>query len=220
MRKNWWKVLAVALVLYAIVAGLLWDVPRKSILNESIRNLYYHVPMWFGMVILLLISAVNAIKYLSKGEIKYDVASSEYANIGILYSVLGMITGMVWAKYTWGAPWSNDPKQLATAVSMLTYMAYLVLRGGIEDPDKKAKISAVFNVFAFCLMIPLLFVLPRMTDSLHPGNGGNPGFNSYDLDASMRIVFYPAVLGWTLLACWIATIGIRIRLINIKREDI
>ena len=212
--------MAVALVLYAIVAGLLWEVPRKSILNESIRNLYYHVPMWFGMVILLLISAINAIKYLSKGQMKHDVASSEYANIGILYSVLGMVTGMVWAKYTWGAPWSNDPKQLATAVSMLTYMAYLVLRGGIEDPEKKAKISAVFNVFAFCLMIPLLFVLPRMTDSLHPGNGGNPGFNSYDLDASMRVVFYPAVLGWTLLACWMATVGIRIRLINIKRSDI
>jgi len=59
-----------------------------------------------------------------------------------------------------------------------------------------------------------LFILPRMTDSLHPGNGGNPGFNSYDLDSSMRLVFYPAVLAWILVGVWIANLKFRLRLIE------
>src|SRR5690606_13188800 len=106
--------------------------------------------------------------------------------------------------------WSNDPKQLATALSMLTYFAYIILRAGMPDPEKRARISAVYNIFAFALMIPLLFILPRLTDSLHPGNGGNPGFNSYDLDSRMRLVFYPAVLGWILLGIWMSDLKARI----------
>jgi heme exporter protein C len=59
--------------------------------------------------------------------------------------------------------------------------------------------------------VPLIFILPRMTDSLHPGNGGNPGFNSYDLDNDLRKVFYPAVLAWTLIGFWISSLRIRKR---------
>jgi len=69
------------------------------------------------------------------------------------------------------------------------------------------------------MMIPLLFVLPRLVDSLHPGNGGNPGFNSYDLDSRMRLVFYPAVIGWFLLGYWISTLHVRINQINHKRDN-
>jgi heme exporter protein C len=130
-----------------------------------------------------------------------------------------MLTGMEWANFTWGEPWSNDPKQLGTAISMLIYFAYMVLRGGMKDEEKRAKISAVYNVFAFALMIPLLWILPRMVDSLHPGNGGNPGFNTYDLDSNMRLVFYPAVIGWILLGVWFATLRIRIMLIRHKDEN-
>jgi heme exporter protein C len=96
------------------------------------------------------------------------------------------------------------------------YLAYIVLRSSIDESQKRAKISAIYNIFAFPIMVVLLFILPRMTDSLHPGNGGNPGFNSYDLDSNMRLVFYPAVIGWILLGVWISNIRYRIRLIQNK----
>lgn len=219
MRQSWWKVLCVVLLAYTIVGGLLFEVPRTFILNETIRNLYFHVPMWFGMILLFTWSFVYALKYLRGGDLKNDIRSVEYLKVGVLFSILGMLTGMEWAQYTWGAPWSNDPKQLGTAVCMLTYFAYLILRNGIKDDEKKARISAVFNIFAFVMMIPLLFILPRMVDSLHPGNGGNPGFNSYDLDSRMRMVFYPAVIAWFLLGLWISNLKIRIRLIAYKAEQ-
>ncbi|OSZ78629.1 ABC transporter permease [Chitinophagaceae bacterium IBVUCB1] len=219
MRSSWWKILCVILLAYAIIGGLLLPVPARHILNETVRNLYFHVPMWFGMMLLFGYSFYYSLMYLRRQQMEYDIKAVAYLKIGVLFSCLGMITGMEWATYTWGEPWSNDPKQLATAICMLSYFAYLILRGGIKDEEKRAKISAVYNVFAFALMIPLLFVLPRMVDSLHPGNGGNPGFNAYDLDSRMRLVFYPAVIGWFLLGMWMSTLHARINILRYKKEN-
>jgi heme exporter protein C len=57
--------------------------------------------------------------------------------------------------------------------------------------DKRAKVSAVFNIMAYAIYIPAIFIVPRLTSSLHPGNGGNPGFDVYDLDGRMRTRFLP-----------------------------
>lgn len=220
MKKKWWKILAVALLLYTIIGGLLFEVPRLSILNETIRNLHFHVTMWFGMIILLTGSMIYAIRYLRTGNLDYDDRSIELANAGILFSVLGMLTGMLWAQFAWGQWWSGDPKQNATAICMLIYFAYLVLRNSMNDEQQRARVSGVYNIFAYAAMIPLLFVLPRMTDSLHPGNGGNPGFNFYDLDSKLRMVFYPAVIGWTLLGLWLAELRLRTRRIQKALDEI
>ncbi|TRX50960.1 ABC transporter permease [Fulvivirga sp. M361] len=214
MLRNWWKVITVLLLLYVVTGGLLMDVPRLNILNETVRALYFHVPMWFGMIIMLAISVVYAVKYLRGSNAHFDTVSVEFANVGIVFGVLGILTGMLWAQFTWDDWWSGDPKQNASAIGLLIYLAYFVLRGSLEDPMQKARIGAVYNIFAFAALIPLLFILPRMTDSLHPGNGGNPGFNAYDLDNRLRITFYPAVMGWTLLGVWMATVRIRIRKID------
>jgi heme exporter protein C len=121
---------------------------------------------------------------------------------------------MVWAKFTWGAWWTNDPKLNGTAITILIYLAYFVLRNSIDDERKRARVAAVYNIFAFVMMIVFIGILPRMTDSLHPGNGGNPGFNSYDLDNRLRAVFYPAVLGWILVGTWIASLRYRLRVLQ------
>lgn len=210
VRKYWWKILGVVLVFYTIVMGFLGDVPRLPILNETIRNLYFHVTMWMAMLILLAVSLVYSIKYLRNFDLKNDLIAQSSAQVGILLAVIGILTGMIWARFTWGAFWVNDPKLNGAAVSLLAYLAYFVLRGSVDDKDKKARISAVYNVFAFVIMIVFIQILPRLTDSLHPGNGGNPAFSSYDLDNRMRMVFYPAVIGWTLIAVWILDLKIRL----------
>ena len=216
---RWWKILAILLVGYTIVAGFLFPVPSLDILNETIRNLYFHVPMWFSMMILLTISLVYSIRYLSSNNIDHDNISNQAINVGLLLGTLGLLTGMIWAKYTWGAYWVNDPKLNGVAISMLIYLAYLILRSSVEDEHKKAKLSAVYNIFAYVMFMVFINVLPRMTDSLHPGNGGNPAFSSYDLDSNMRLIFYPAVIGWTLLALWIVELKIRMKRITQKLED-
>jgi heme exporter protein C len=214
MYKSWWKVLGSVLVLYSTIAGFLADVPKLPILHESIRNLYFHVPMWFSMIVLFAVSVFYSIKYLRSNNAEDDLKAVESINTGIIFGILGIITGAIWAKFTWGQAWSFDVKQNYAAIALLLYFAYLVLRNAIDEEQKRAKISAIYNIFAFPMMVVLLFVLPRLADSLHPGNGGNPGFNSYDLDSRMRAVFYPACLGWILIGYWIYTLLFRLRALH------
>lgn len=214
--KNWLKILGVALLVFVHTAGLLADVPRLNILNETVRALYFHVPMWFGMVFLFSLSIYYAIRYLSSPSPELDRKSVAYAHVGVAFGVLGMLTGMLWANFTWGSPWHGDPKQNGAAIALLVYLAYFVLRGSLENEEQRARLSAVYNIFAFAAMIPLIFVIPRMTSSMHPGSGGNPGFNAYDLDNRMRLIFYPAVAGWFLIGLWIATLRIRIKSLEEK----
>src|SRR5690606_13847835 len=125
MKAYWWKILTIVLLIYTLVAGLLMEVPRLPILNETIRALHFHVTMWFGMILMLIVAAFYSIKYLRSNDIKHDDISLEFTNAGILFGILGMLTGMVWAKFTWGAYWSGDPKQNASAIALLIYFAYL-----------------------------------------------------------------------------------------------
>ncbi|WP_207420454.1 cytochrome c biogenesis protein [Desertivirga brevis] len=218
MRQNWWKLLASILVLYSIIGGFLIPVPALPILHESIRNLFFHVPMWFAMLALYLISVIYSIKYLNTGNENDDLIAVESVNTGVFFCFCGLATGMLWANITWGAPWPNDPKLNSSAISTLMYLAYLVLRNSLDEEQKRAKISAIYNIFAFPVMIALLFILPRLTDSLHPGNGGNPGFSNLDLDYNMKWVLRPTFIGWILMGIWIMTIRYRIRLLENKKN--
>lgn len=218
--KNWLKILAVFLLVYVHVGGMLFDVPRLNILNETIRALYFHVPMWFGMVFLFLLSVYYSIRYLRNHTIRYDHMAVEYANVGLVFGILGMLTGMLWANYAWGSPWHGDPKQNGAAIALLVYLAYFVLRGSIENEEQKGRLSAVYNIFAFAAMVPLIFIIPRMTSSMHPGSGGNPGFNIYDLDSRMRLIFYPAVIGWFLIGIWIVSLRVKVKTLEEKILEI
>ena len=219
LKTNWWKWVCVLLLFYTMVGGLLLPVPKLPILNESIRVLHFHVPMWFGMIFLFIGSLVYAIRYLKTQDETFDIYSFQLASTGVALGILGVLSGMVWANFTWGQPWVNDPKLNGSAISLLIYLAYFVLRNSLNDEEQKKRISAVYNIFAFFIMVPLVFIIPRLSDSLHPGNGGNPGFNSYDLDSNLRKVFYFAVVGWSLLGYWMATISTRLSLIKRRQED-
>ena len=218
--KNWLKVVAVVLLFYVHIGGMLLDVPRLNILNETIRALYFHVPMWFGMVLLFLLSVYYSIRYLRNPSQRYDHFAVEYANAGLAFGILGMLTGMLWANYAWGSPWHGDPKQNGAAIALLVYLAYFVLRGSVENEEQRGRLSAVYNIFAFAAMVPLIFIIPRLTSSMHPGSGGNPGFNMYDLDSRMRMIFYPAVIAWFLIGVWIVSMRVRVRDLEEKILDI
>jgi heme exporter protein C len=223
MNKIWWKILCVIFLCYTLVAGFMFPVPSLDILNETIRNLYFHVPMWFTQLFLYSAGVYFSVRHLMKvnvddgfGGFKNDVYSKTANTVGTVFGSLGLITGSVWAKFTWGAFWTNDPKLNSVAIGMLLYFAYFILRGSMDDIDKRARLSAVYNIFSYPIYIVLIMVIPRLTDSIHPGNGGNPAFAKYDLDSNMRLVFYPAVIAWILLGSWITSLLIRAEKINFK----
>jgi heme exporter protein C len=214
----WWKTFALICLFYTYYMGFLGEVPAMPILNETIRNLYFHVTMWMAMLVLMFTNMIYSIRYLSNGKLYEDLVAEECARIAMVFAVAGLLTGMIWANYTWGAPWVNDPQLNGTAASMLIYAAYFILRNAVPDESKRARLSSVYSIFAFVMMFVFIMVLPKMNDSLHPGKGGNPGFNKYDLDANMRMVFYPAVIGWTLLGVWMMSLRVRIRKLESKKS--
>ena len=234
MNKWWWKILSIVLLVYTFTAGMgiLWknDVPRLPQLQETVRNLYFHVCMWFAMMILFIVSVVNAVKFLRSNQLKYDAVSRQYAVVGILFGLMGYATGGIWMSYTWADPnepaagsfsqIAREPKLIGTAIALLIYMAYLVLRDSIQDLDKKARISSVYNIFAFAFLFPAMWIVPRLLPSLHPGGegSGNPALNFKDSTPMMKLVFYPAIIGWTLLGVWIASL--KVRLASLKETTI
>lgn len=194
--------------------------PFLNVLEETIRNLYFHVPMWFGMMGLLALSVFFSIQHLRKPtKAIYDIKARSFATAGVVFGLLGVFTGALWALYTWGAPWSFDVKQNSSAVALLIYLAYFVLRSSFDDTDKRARVAAIYNIFAFATLIPLLYVLPRLSESLHPGMGGNPAFKSYDLDSTMRLVFYPSIIAWFIMGYWLARLQVRTAVLEERIES-
>lgn len=214
--KHWWKIAGVLLVMYSIFGGFFVPVPAVNRVHESIRNLYFHVPMWFAMIALATISVVYSVIHLRNNSEDADIRSSQSACAAIPFALIGLVTGALWAKFTWGNFWPNDPKLNGVAASLLIYLAYFVLRSSIADEQKRARIASIYNIFAYVMMIVFILIIPRFVDSLHPGNGGNLAFGKYDLDNNMRMVFYPAVIGWILVGLWFTQIRVRIE--KLKRK--
>jgi len=192
--------------------------PFREILYESIRNTFYHVPMWFAMLMMVILSSYFSVKYLKTGDAVNDNIASAFVVVALLFGALGIFTGMMWATFTWGEPWPNDPKLNGAAVGVMIYIAYIILRGSMTDEIKRGRVSAVYNIFAVVIFILFIFIIPRLpdTDSLHPGQAGNPAFSKYDLDSHLRMVFYPAVIAWILLGLWFTSFIVRIKNIEIR----
>jgi heme exporter protein C len=179
---------------------------------------YFHVPMWFAMMFLFTYSVWASIQYLRTQKIDYDDRAIESLNVAFLFGGLGLVTGMLWGNATWGTFWTNDPKLNNTAIGLLIYSAYFVLRGSLQDETQRGRLSAVYNIFSYIVFIPLIYVLPRMTDSLHPGNGNNPTFRLFDTAHNMKLVVYTAIIAFIALGWWFFTICLRLRLLK-KSED-
>lgn len=202
-----------------ILAGFLLDIPKINILEHTARNLYFHVPMWFTMMAAFFVSAYHSLRYLRGGERIRDIRALQAARVGALFGILGLVTGIVWARFTWYVGtniwWNFDPKQTMAAVQLLIYGAYFTLRSAIEDVEKRRRIAAVYNLFAAATVPFLLYVLPRQMQSLHPGAEGNPAFSDITHPV-MRLVFYPAVIGFIGLFWVLYTQRVRIARVSAR----
>ena len=186
--------------------------PNRTLLFESIRNLLYHVPMWFSMIFLLGMGMLFSILYLKTNDIKWDIYAESFNKIGIINGILGCITGAMWARVTWKSWWPvDDPKLNGVAIGMTMYFAYLILRSTLKhEIHQKARISSVYGILVYPIFIALIAIMPKLAAvSLHPGSGDTVGFNNYDLNNTLRLFFYPAVLGWIGVFGYIAILRVR-----------
>lgn len=213
-----WKYILLTYMTLVITLIFLIDIPRIEVLEQTARNLALHVPMWFTMFACFAVGMFYSIKYLSTEKYSDDLKAESASMIGVVFGICGLLTGMLWARFTWGAWWTfAEPKMNLSAIALLIYVAYFILRSAFDDPQLRARLSAVYNIFAASTIPFLLYVIPRQLPSLHPGADGNPAFS--DMTAiELRIVFYPAVIGFIALAYWVTNLRYRYKNLSHKLQ--
>jgi heme exporter protein C len=232
-----YKVLGVSLVLYALIYGMMATLPELPTLEQSARNIFYHVPMWFVMQTLMAISLYHSIRLLRMLDpdrpqtgtpMMADLQAREAARLGVVFNILGLVTGMVWSRVAWAADrpgselsswWVWDPIQVCALIALLIYAAYFLLRASFTEPEQRAKVSAVYNIFAFATLIPLFFIIPKMYEGLHPTAGkGSFIFDKSQISNEFRMVLYPGMIGFILLSVWALSIRTRLELLKLRFE--
>ena len=124
--------LVIVWVTCVLLAAFLLNIPKINILEHTARNLYFHVPMWFTMMAAVFVSAYHSFKVLKTGDLVEDIRALQAARVGAFFGVLGLLTGIVWSKFTWYVGtdiwWNMDPRQYMVSLQLLIYGAYFVLR--------------------------------------------------------------------------------------------
>jgi heme exporter protein C len=219
MKLKPWKYVVAVWMTGVLIAGFLIPIPDIPILKESARNLFLHVPMWFTMAVCFGAGLVYSIKYLNSPDPETDQKAETATQVGLMFGICGLLTGAVWARFTWGTWWTfAEPRMNLSALGMMIYVAYFVLRTAFDNPEKRAKLAAVFNIFAATTIPFLLYIIPRQLPSLHPGAEGNPAFSEITAP-ELRYIFYPAVVGFIALAVWISNILNRYKKVKLELDQ-
>jgi heme exporter protein C len=132
------------------------------------RIFYFHVSAFSGGSIALALAVVGGIAYLRTRHPRWDKLALAGVEVGFFLSLITLITGMVWARPIWNTWWTWDPRLTSAAIMSLTYAAYLMLRGAIENPDKRRALAAVYGILAFGTVIFTFVIIRVRPDTIHP----------------------------------------------------
>lgn len=194
-------VLGVAMAVI-IWASFLWARPAENFVGESSRIVFFHVPQAWVATLAFLLAAVYSGLYLKRRRIEDDDAAAAAARLGIVFCVLATITGSIFAKVMWNSYWNWDPRETSIVLLLLVYGAYLGLRGAVEDPERKASLSASYALIAFVTVPFLMFAVPRMYASLHPDTVINAR-GKVEMSRDIRAVFFASTAAFTSLFLWL-----------------
>ena len=191
-----------------VAAAFVWPEPAKGFIGESSRIVFFHVPCAWTSSLAFVIAAAYSLAYLVKRNPWYDDVATSAVKIGLLFGVLTLITGSLFASVMWGTWWNWDPRESSYLLLVFLYAAYLFLRAAIDDPERRARIAAAYALFGAVIMPFLVFVAPRVTASLHPQTVINPQ-GKILMDTPTRAVFFSALAAFSGLFVWMLSIDAR-----------
>ncbi|TAE26985.1 MAG: hypothetical protein EAZ92_09980 [Candidatus Kapaibacterium sp.] len=208
-----------------IAANPLLTLPFIPQLQERARNLYFHVPMsWVGMLAYIL-AMFYGFRYLKTRALHYDIYAAAAAGLGTLFTFLATVTGAIWAKFDWGSFWNWDPRQTSIFILLLMYGAYFALRQAIDNDERRARLSAVYVIFAVIPAVFLIYIMPRILDGLHPGAGNDASAGPIlstkkeELNVIKQVIFSLAFGSFTMIFFWMHSLQVRIQsLVRAKQE--
>jgi heme exporter protein C len=159
---------------------------------------------------------VNSVLYLSRKDPVYDLQAAVSSQVGFLFAILATVSGAIFAKNAWGSFWNWDPRETSVFILLLIYGAYLALRSAIEAEDRKANLSAVYSILAFVTVPFLVFVVPRVFQSLHPTDSIVNSQIKIQMPPLVLLVFLSSLLGFSLLFVWIYNLEIKVTILHKK----
>jgi len=191
-----------------VIAAFLWPAPAQGFIGESSRIVFFHVPCAWTSALAFLVAAGYSAAYLARRNPRHDDVAAGAVRLGLLFAVLALVTGTLFARIMWGAYWNWDPRESSFLLLIFLYAAYLFLRAAVEDPERRARMSAAYALFAAVLMPFLFFVAPRVTSSLHPQTVINPQ-GKILMDGPTKAVFFSGLAGFTAIFVWMLSLDAR-----------
>ncbi len=204
-----WKIGLLLIFSWVIIGTWVFEPPMSSTFNPEIyRIFYYHVPVALVTFIAYALAMYQGLRYLSTKKLQYDSKSSIAALLGTIFCVLAMVSGSIFARFTWGVFWNWDPRETSIVVLLLIYLAYFSLRSAVSDPVKRANLSAVYSLLGFIAAVFTIFIWPRITPGLHPGAPGDSKI--IVMSFNTLIVFLPALAAFLILFLWVYSLSVRV----------
>jgi len=208
--------LAVALYLVFLYA------PREAVMGDVQRVFYFHVAAGWVGALAFLVTAISGIVYLVRGDRRWDTAAVASVEIGVVFTLMNIVSGSIWARPIWNTWWTWDPRLVTATVMELIYLAYLMLRQGVEDPDRRARFGAVYGILGF-LSVPLTFLSIRIFRTIHPvviGSGDPTAEGAFDMTSKMLQAFMFSLLTFTFLYATLLWHRIRLGRLSQRVEEL
>jgi heme exporter protein C len=209
-------VLAVGLGLYLALRVAGTDIEQGDVQ----RIFYIHMPAFFGAFVAFSATVVGGIQYLRTRKVKWDTLALAGVEVGIVLALINLVTGSIWARPIWNTWWNWDPRLVCDAIMVLTYAAYLMLRGGIENPDTRRRFAAIYGIIAIVTVILTLMIIRIVPTTIHPTVVGPSPTNAegtFEATPGVAAALVPNLLIWSTLVP-ITLMWYRIRLQNFAEQ--
>lgn len=211
------------LILAALYMALIWAPDAANLESPAERFaqriFYFHVPSaWLGFLA-FIVAAVTGLLYLLTRQERWDIWGLASVEIGLAFFSMVLVTGSIWAKPTWNTWWTWDPRLTISAIAWLLYVGYLMLRGAIDNPERRARFGAVFALVA-AFSVPINFMAIRWWRTIHPaviaGGSSSDAQGGFSLSPNIRTTLFFCLFAFTVL--FVTLMYHRIRLENLTRR--
>jgi heme exporter protein C len=212
-----------SLVFLAVAAYLaLSFAPMEASMGNVQRVFYFHVASaWVGMLGFIA-AGVTGIAYLRTNDPKWDIVEVAAVEISLVFFLIAIMLGSIWARPAWNTWWTWEPRLTTAAITELIYLAYFMLRGGIEDPNRRARFAAVYTLIG-AVSVPITFMAIRLFRTIHPvviGSQSAQAQGGFNMSPDMKLAFFFSLFTFTIIFADLFWHRIRLGILANKVEEL
>jgi heme exporter protein C len=207
-----------AIILLAVSAYVALNAPTERVMGEVQKVFYFHIGTAWTALLGFILAGVFSVIYLITKELKWDRFQVAAIEVSLVFFLITIVLGSIWARPAWNTWWTWDPRLTTAAVTELIYVAYFMLRQGIDDPERRARFGAVYALVG-ALSAPITFFAIRLFRTIHPVviGGTNPEADGgFSMTPDMRLAFFFALFAFS--AIFIDLFWNRIRLGDLQEK--